>query len=109
MKQVNIFFSENSDLSEYESINKGYRIDVFVEINNKVYNVHIYTLIRLQQDFETEFETEGFYLTEPNIVLVKNSNRAEIVNTINNLYVNNYFLNIKPVNDIDISTLIRIQ
>ena len=106
---INIYFSVDSELSEYEAISKGYRVDVYVEINGPIYNLRIYTIIRLQQDFESEIEANEFYLPDPNIVLVKSANRLEIINTINFLYDCDYFSSIKPIDDTDTMLLTKIQ
>ncbi|MDR0490698.1 MAG: hypothetical protein LBH28_05580 [Oscillospiraceae bacterium] len=110
MQSISIYLSDNSDLAEYEAINKGYRVDVFVKVGNGFFNLRIYTLTRLQQDFETEFEADGFYSVEPNLVLVNDTNRTEIINTINQLQKQKYFEHIKEsIDSIDISKLAKIQ
>ncbi|MCL2401093.1 MAG: hypothetical protein FWC90_00475 [Oscillospiraceae bacterium] len=107
---VEIFFTEDSDLSEYEAINKGYRLDVFVKIHQNIYRVSVYTILRLQQDFETEvMEDIGFYRPDPNLVLVKNSNKDEIIRTINWLVKQEYFSHLKNSSSVDINELVKVQ
>jgi len=106
---IKIYFSSDSDLTEYEAISKGYRHDVFVKINQSMYNVCIYTLNRLQQDFETEMESYDFFAIEPNIILVKESNKSEIIKAINKQYEQDYFKKIKSVDNINVDEFVKIQ
>ncbi|ODM27850.1 hypothetical protein [Acetivibrio mesophilus] len=108
MNKMNIYFSEDSELAEYEAISKGYRTDIFVKIEDVFYNVRAYTMLRLQQDFESENEDYGYYTVDPNLILVKDANRSEIAFTIGKLYEQKYFEEIKPVEKVDISSLKRI-
>ncbi len=108
MDKINIYFLDNSELAEYKAINKGYRVDVYIKINDRIYNVRVYTIIRLQQDFESEMENYGFYAAEPNLILVKDSNRKEIIDTVKKLYEQKYFEGIKFIEYIDINQLVKI-
>ena len=107
MNQMNIYFASDTDLSEYEAISKGYRHDVFVRINEIYYHINIYTIERLTQDFKVEMECDGYFAIEPNIVLVKESSKKEIIFTLNHLYLGNYFDNLATCNDIP--ELVKIQ
>lgn len=109
MSDINIYFSADSELVEYESSSKGYRTDVYVKINNNIYNVRVYAMIRLQQDFESEIESYGFYSPEPNLVIVKDANKEEIIITIKKLYEQKYFEEIKSIENIDINRLVKVQ
>lgn len=109
MNEFNIYFSDDSELAEYEATNKGYRTDVYVKIRRNIFNLNIYAMIRLQQDFESEIESYGFYASEPNLVLVKDANRAEIIETIKKLYEQKYFEGIKPVEHIEITDLTKVN
>jgi len=99
MQNINIYFSEDSELSECEAVDKGYRVDVYVEVGNNIYNLQVYTLIRLKQDFETEYETCGNYLAEPNLVIVREASKKEIISTIKELQEQEYFSKIKPMDN----------
>ena len=109
MQNAEIYFSEDSELSEYEAVNKGYRHDVFVKMNQSIYHVFVYTLIRLQQDFETEMDNRGFYAVKPNLILVRNTDKYEIMSTINFLIGQDFFSNIKESSNINIIDLIKVQ
>lgn len=67
--EFNIIYEENTELAEIEAFNKGYRGDVVVIIGEKRYKVYISSMIRLQQDFETEQRDSGYYMAEPNTLL----------------------------------------
>ena len=108
MSNLNIYFLYDSELAEYEASNKGYRTDVFVEVDSSLYNVRIYTLLRLQQDFESEIESYGFYTAEPNLILVKDSNKKEIIETITKLYEQKYFDELKPIENVEVDQLIKV-
>jgi hypothetical protein len=109
MKTIEIFFQDDSKLSEFEAKNKGYRTDVYVKIENAFYNVRVYDIFTLQQDFEREQNSFGYYSIEPNLVLVKDANKTEIIETIKKLYEQKYFEYIKPVEHIEISKLVRVE
>ena len=109
MESLSIYFSEDTEWTEFEATNKGYRIDVYAKIGGSIFNLRVYTLVRLQQDFETDWETAGSYLAEPNLVLVRDTNKEEIISTVNELYRQKFFEHIKPADDIDILKLVKVQ
>ena len=109
MDKIRIYFSEDTPLAEYEAVNKGYRADIFVEINEKIYNVRTYSIIRLQQDYERLRELTGFYYTDPNLIIVENTSKEEIIYTINRHYEGKYFDGIKPIDDFISEKLVQIQ
>lgn len=106
--EISVFFSEDSDLTEYEAINKGYRTDVFVGIENYTYHLRIYSMIRLQQDFKSEIENYGYFAVEPNLIIVEEVCKAEIIRTIFKLFEQKYFDDIKPDIGIDCDKLILV-
>ena len=108
MNELNIYFTDDSELAEYEATSRGYRIDVFVKIDNNFYNVRVYTMIRLRQNFDSDMKTYGLCLSEPNMILVNDSNRNEIIETIKKIYKQKYFDEIKPVENIEIDKLVKV-
>lgn len=88
---IKIFYENNTDLAEYEALSKGYRKDVIVEIGNRKYKVYIITMIRLQQDYDEEKRTTGYYTSEPNTILVDSMEKREIEEVIYKMYQNKYF------------------
>lgn len=109
MSELNIYFSDDSELAEYEALSRGYRTDVYVKIDSNIYNLKIYAMVRLQQDFESEIQSYGFYASEPNLILVKEANKEEVIETIKKLYEQKYFEEIKPVEHIEINQLIKVE
>jgi hypothetical protein len=95
LSKVEIYFADDSEGVESDVICKGWRGDVYVKTDSGIYHLAIYTLVRLQQDFEYEMENEGRYILDPNIVLVRETNKQEVINTINGLYEQLYFDRIK--------------
>lgn len=108
MEQIEVYFLDDSDLAEFEAIQKGYRSDVYVKIVNNYFNVKVYDLIRLQQDFDDEIKSDGYYLIEPNLILVTEVNREKIKFTVCELYKQKYFNNLKPLENIDIPELKKV-
>lgn len=53
--------------------------------------MYVISLLRLQQDFETELEDSGYYLSEPNTILVKEASKKEIEDIITQMYRCKYF------------------
>ena len=109
MQTIEIFFLDDSELAEFEAKNKGYRVDVYVKVDNIFFHVRVYDVFTLKQDFERELDSYGYYAIEPNLILVKDVNKAEIIETIKRLYEQKYFEGIKPVERIDITDLTKVN
>ncbi|WP_374018185.1 hypothetical protein ABU162_29860 [Paenibacillus thiaminolyticus] len=105
MENFKVLFLENTELAEYEAINKGYRNDIYVKISNMVYNIRAYDLVRLQQDFESELEEYGYFSIEPNLVLVKEVSKEYIYLTIKELFKQKYFEDLKPIEEPSVGNL----
>ncbi|WP_027643873.1 hypothetical protein [Enterocloster clostridioformis] len=88
---LEIIYENDTELAEYEALDKGYRGDIIVKIGSKKYKVYVISLLRLQQDFETELEDSGYYLSEPNTILVKETSKKEIEDIITQMYRCKYF------------------
>lgn len=99
MDNLKVFFLEDTELAEYEAINKGYRNDVYVKVSNSLFNVKVYDIVRLQQDFDLEVKSYGYYSIEPNLLLVEEVNKVHIEFVVKQLYKQKFFENLKPVND----------
>lgn len=88
---ITILYENDTELSEYEAYNKGYRDDVVVLIGEKKYKIYIISILRLKQDFETEYDTSGYYMSEPNMLIVKEVTKKEIEYIINEMYKCSFF------------------
>lgn len=88
---IKIIYEEDTELAEYEALSKGYRADVAVVIGNKKYKVYIISMIRLQQDFEMEHQDSGYYMVEPNTLIVKEVTKKEIEYVVSEMYKCKYF------------------
>ena len=86
-----IIFEDDTDLAEYEAINKGYRKDVTVLIDDRRFKLYITDIVRLHQDVDLEIEENGYYQNESNIIIVKEVSKAEIEKTIDALYRGGFF------------------
>lgn len=105
---MKLYFSENDDWIEYEAQKKGYRLDVFVETNDKLYSCAVYDPIRLSQDFRSEFEQYGFFDIPNNLVLVDTVCTASILSTANQLEKSGYFDKLLPNTKISLQTLVQV-
>lgn len=97
MSDIEIILLDTSELAEYEAVSKGYRKDVFVKIDEVYYNLNVYDMVRLKQDFDSEIEIYGYYSSEPNIVLTTDASFQTITQTIIKLYQNGYFQSLKSI------------
>jgi hypothetical protein len=97
MNELEIFCSDISELQECESVNRGYRSDIFVKTGNDFFRLHVYDITRLKQDFNSEISIYGYFGIEPNIILVSKVNLQYITKTIESLYKQKYFEQIKPL------------
>lgn len=91
------FCVDSSKLYELDAKDRGYRSDIYVEIDNAFFHLHVYDIVRLKQDFETEIEYHNFFRIEPNIVIVQEVTWRNIKLTIEKLFKGKYFDNIKPI------------
>ena len=89
--KLEIVYEDDTELAEFEAFNKGYRGDVIVKIGNSSYKVYVTSMIRLQQDFEMEIRDSGYYLPEPNMIIVKDTTRKEIEDAIIQMFECKYF------------------
>ncbi|MNN95858.1 hypothetical protein D3C81_2147390 [compost metagenome] len=76
---------------------------------NKLFNIKVYDIVRIQQDFELELETCGYYSVEPNLILVKEVSKEEIEFVVRKLYEQKYFESVKPVDDKNLNEYFNID
>jgi|JI10StandDraft_1071094.scaffolds.fasta_scaffold2076760_2 hypothetical protein len=91
MSTTNIFFENNDELLEMEALHRGYRNDVYVQIDGNFYKMTCYDTVRIIQDFDTEYKEYGYYATEPNLILLKEVTTNTIVETILKLVKQDFF------------------
>lgn len=96
---ISVFYLEDTELAEFEASNKGYRNDIYVKILNDLFNIKVYDIVRLKQDFELESESYGYYSVEPNLIIVKEVTKEAIEFVVKKLYEQKYFESIKTVDD----------
>ncbi|WP_342549365.1 hypothetical protein NST69_11530 [Paenibacillus sp. FSL P2-0089] len=63
MENLKVLYLNNTERAEWESECGGYRNDVYVKVRNKLFNIKVYDMVRLQQDYELEIQTYGYYST----------------------------------------------
>lgn len=108
---IKIYCSENNDLTEFESIKRGYRSDIYVRvISGQIYHLSVFDIIRLQQEFEYSIREAGFYSIDPNLILVEEVSISNIKLTIEKLMSEHFFDHLKPIGleDINIEEMTEV-
>ena len=95
---IKIFLSEDNERVEEESILKGCRSDVLVEIDGFYYNPFVNTLERLSQEVTDAFTQGEAYDIDPCQVIVQTSSKDNIIKTILFLYDEGFFDAFVPIN-----------
>jgi hypothetical protein len=98
--EMEVYFSEDNELSELACLDKESRPDIYVRLQGSLYNVHALTIHRLIQEYEWSINMNGFYTVEPNLVLVQETSKKVILRTLDYLYEEGYFERVKPVSKI---------
>ena len=97
MSKIKIFFSEDNELAEMESIKcQGHRVDVIVVIDDKIYHPEFFTPNRLALDSQQLHCLNKDYLQKFNIIIVKQVDKQTIINTILELSKTSYFSYFMP-------------
>lgn len=97
---INIRFDELSERDIFEAECKGYLSGLKVEVDGKNFIVNIYSLTRLNQDFQTEMEYYGYFATEPNLVIVDEVTPEKIKFVLEINYKGKYFNEIGVLNEV---------
>ncbi|WP_205510270.1 hypothetical protein [Longitalea arenae] len=108
---VKIYCTNNSELAEFEASSRGYRSDIFVKLDSgAIYQVNVYDIVRLKQDFEEEIDSEGYFSIEPNLILVKEVVMSQIRLTIEKLVKQKFFDYLKPIHEseVDVNKLVEV-
>lgn len=83
MDKIEIFVHDSSDEYEYDfGIQKGYWDNIYIKKNEKVFRVNIITLVRLTQDCQSSLQWAGCYISDPNLVVVDQATKENIVKTL---------------------------
>ena len=82
--------------------------DVYVLLEKALFQLYIYTPERLVQDFQAELEYYDYYRVDSNLVLVTSADKETIISTILHLYADDYFKEIKPLENMPTNLLIKI-
>ncbi|MCI8713644.1 MAG: hypothetical protein HFH23_15620 [Ruminococcus sp.] len=89
--EFEIIYTYDSERDEFEALNKGYRTYVIVQIKEERYELNFISMIRLVQDYEVEQEYLGYYLPEPNTLVVEDVTKETIEKVVKKLYERKYF------------------
>lgn len=80
MINLAIYFSEDSDLTETESIIKEYRGDVLISYDGVMYQVDFITMNRINHEYDSARRDDQIYTLE-NTVVVETVNKASIIDS----------------------------
>ena len=97
MNKCEIFFSIDDELTDLDIQEKGWRGDVIVKIGEALFNPTIITLQRLMQEFNDAISQEQVYNIDPNLILVEQTEKRQIIKTLKELFLNGYFNKIKEI------------
>ena len=96
--RIKLYCLDDSERTADEAIDRGFRNDIFVKIDNLFYRISIYNITRLSQEFLHDIEEFGFYGIDNNIVLVREVEKEIIFQTVEYLTKRNYFEVLLPIN-----------
>lgn len=97
MENLEIFFSGNDELTEFEVQQKGYRSDIIVKVGKKLFHPMVITPPRLLSDFNYSISEGEIFKFEPNLILVEKTDKNTIINILVKLNELNYFSELNPV------------
>lgn len=103
MKELKIYFSEDSDLVEKESTMKEWRGDILVSYDDLLYLLNFITLSRINAEYNYVRNDSYAYCLQ-NTVVIESLNRDLIINEIQKIVKNNQ---IKSFSTIDLQTFYR--
>ena len=83
-----IIYEDDSELSDFEALYKGFRRDVVLLVGQKIIR---FDFVRLCQDYEEEMQNDGFYIDEPNTIIVPEVTKTVIEHKISKLYQLGFF------------------
>lgn len=98
---MKICVEDNSKNMQAESFQRNYRNDVYVEINNKFFNLSIITIGRLKDEVKETFKNDNVFHTPNNLIIVKEVTNDCIIESIKSLYAKNYFTGCKECQIVD--------
>jgi hypothetical protein len=86
-KLPKLIFKADKYYLDYETEDKGYRNDVFVEMpNGDIIEVFFYDSVRLSQDLG-----DGVYIAKPGLIVLKKVNKSLMNKAIVELYEKGFF------------------
>ena len=95
---LKIYIADNRSRAEIESIEKGCRSDVLVEIDGRYYKPFVNTIERLSQEVNDSFIRGETFDIDPCQIIVKKASINAIIETLVELSRNNFFDFFVPVN-----------
>ena len=96
LKDIKIFFAEDSELIEQEIRMKEWRGDVVVQFKNKYYLFEFITLNRLTKEIKSIIKNDKFYLIRKTIIILDQIMKSSIIDALLNLKESD-FVNLNAV------------
>ena len=98
---IKIYFDEDNEYSEFNYNNK--------DSNNHIYKINIYGITRLNQEFDESANNGEIFYVEPNLIIVEEVNKHNIINAILGVCKEfNFLSQLKTEDDIDLSNYINV-
>lgn len=101
MEKLKIFISVDSERIDDESKESGFRGDINVEIDGKNYHLFVYNIVSFIQEVERDITDHQFYDLMPNMIIVPEVTKENIIFTINKLYDSGFFERLTPQENIN--------
>lgn len=106
---IKIYFDEDNEYSEYLYNNKDYRFGIVVLQNGNKYKINIYGITRLNQEFNDSISSGEVFYIEPNLIIVKEVTKQNIIKSIIGVCSEfNFLQKLKKEEDIDLSKYINV-
>ena len=107
--EIKIYFDEDTEYSEFMYYNKDYRLGIIVEHNNRKYKLNIYGITRLNQEFNDCLHNNEVFYIEPDLIIVEEVNKENIINSILGVCKGFDFLSQLKVEDkLDLSKYVNV-
>ncbi|TAE18918.1 MAG: hypothetical protein EAZ95_03000 [Bacteroidetes bacterium] len=105
---IKIYFEENNEYAEFEASKKGIRMDIFVQVEDDIYNLTFYSIDRISEEFYKNYHRKGYYLTPPNLVILKEITTKSIIETTLKLVEQNFFQKLGCYSEVDLEALAEV-
>lgn len=96
MQEINIYFSEDSDLVEQETMMKEWRGDIIVQARSKLYQVVFITQNRLNSEYQYSKNKNRNYIVSKTTFIVDKLDKETIIKTLCSCSID-FYLRLKSI------------